>query len=89
MLSVNHKIRNMKRTFVALAILVSLAACNNSGTSTGEKKDSLDSVAREKKERIDSSAEQRKDVIDSTTNHQKQALDKVDSMNRKKDSVTH
>jgi len=79
----------MKRTFVALAILASLAACNNSGTSTGDKKDSLDSVASEKKDRIDSSAEQRKDVVDSTTKHQKQVLDKMDSLNHKKDSVTH
>jgi hypothetical protein len=89
MVSVNSKTRKMKRTFAALAIIASLVACNNSGTSTGDKKDSLDSVASEKKDRIDSSAEKRKDVVDSTTAHQKQVVEKMDSLNHKKDSATH
>jgi hypothetical protein len=69
----------MKRFLTIIALAGTLAACNNSADSTGEKKDSLDSLASEKKEMIDSSAEQRKDAIDSTTEQKKDVLDKVDS----------
>jgi hypothetical protein len=73
----------MKRILVTFLLAGSLVACNNSGDTTGEKKDSLDSMATEKKDMIDSSADQRKDKIDSTTELKKDQLDKVDSMNRK------
>ena len=76
----------MKRLFVIFALAGALTACNNSADTTGEMKDSLDSVASEKKEMVDSSAEQKKDNIDSTTEMKKDAVDRMDSLN-KKDSV--
>jgi hypothetical protein len=79
----------MKRVFIFLAVAGILTACNNSSTTTENKKDSLDSAAGQKKEMIDSAAEQKKDNIDSATKAKKEALDKKDSANRaiKKDST--
>jgi len=76
----------MKRLFVILALAGSLAACNNSADTTGEKKDSIDSTARERKDMVDSNAQEQKDKIDSSAEKKKDALDRVDSMKRK-DSV--
>ena len=73
----------MKRFLMIFALAGSLPACNNSGDTTGEKKESIDSMASEKKDVIDSTAEQKKDVIDSTAEQKKDALDKVDSINKK------
>lgn len=70
----------MKRILVMFALAGSLAACNNSANSTGEKKDSLDSLASEKKEVVDSNAQLQKDRIDSSTEHKKDA---IDSLNKK------
>lgn len=70
----------MKQLFILLALAASMAACNNSGDTTAEKKDSLDSVANQRKDVIDSSAEQRKDAVDSTVEMKKNALDRADSM---------
>ena len=76
----------MKRLFVIFALAGSLAACNNSAESTGEKKDSLDSLASEKKEMIDSNAQQQKEKVDSSTERKKDALERADSL-RQKDSA--
>jgi len=76
----------MKQLFVILALAGSLVACNNSADTTGEKKDSLDSIASEKKDVIDSTAEQRKDMVDSSTERKKEVLDKTDSL-KHRDSV--
>jgi PBP1b-binding outer membrane lipoprotein LpoB len=70
----------MKRVFVILVLASSLAACNNSADTTGEKKDSIDSVASEKKDMVDSAASEKKDMIDSTAEKKKDALDKADSI---------
>jgi hypothetical protein len=77
----------MKKFLAIIAVAGTLIACNNAADSTENAQDSLDSVAAEQKDRIDSSADQRKDVIDSTTEMKKEALDKLDSANRKMDSV--
>jgi hypothetical protein len=76
----------MKRLFIILVLTGSIAACNNSGNSTAEKKDSLDSIANEKKEMIDSNAQQRKDEVDSATQLKKEAVEHRDSL-REKDSA--
>lgn len=76
----------MKRLFVILALAGSLAACNNSGDTTGEKKDSIDSMASEKKDMIDSTADQQKDKIDSSAEQKKEALDRMDSLNHRDDN---
>lgn len=76
----------MKRILVIFALAGSLAACNNSANTTGDQKDSLDSIASEKKDVVDSTAEQQKDRIDSNTERKKDAIDKMDSLNRR-DSV--
>ena len=76
----------MKRLFVILALACSVAACNNSASSTNEKKDSLDSMANEKKEMIDSNAQQQKERIDSTTEKKKDAVERVDSLKQKDSS---
>lgn len=73
----------MKRIFLVFALAGTFVACNNSADTTGEKKDSLDSLASEKKEVVDSTAEQKKDQIDSSTERKKDALDKTDSAMRK------
>lgn len=73
----------MKRIFLVFALAGTFVACNNSANTTGEKKDSLDSLASEKKEVVDSTAEQKKDQIDSSTERKKDALDKTDSAMRK------
>ena len=65
------------------ALAGTLAACNNSANSTGEQKDSLDSLASEKKDMVDSTAEQQKDRIDSSTERKKDAIDKMDSLHKK------
>jgi hypothetical protein len=73
----------MKRFLLVFALAGALTACNNSGDTTGEKKDSIDSMASEKKDVIDSTAEQKKDIVDSTAEQKKEALDKADSANKK------
>ncbi|MBD0331442.1 MAG: hypothetical protein ICV66_02195 [Chitinophagaceae bacterium] len=73
----------MKKLLVVFAIAGALTACNNSGTSTENKKDSIDSMAAEKKDAIDSTAEEKKDAVDSAAERKKDALDKKDSANRK------
>lgn len=78
----------MQKLIFSLAVATLLIACDNAGDGATTTRDSLDSVANAKKDRIDSTAEMRKDVIDSTTQRQKDALEDVDSMNRRKDSVT-
>ena len=78
----------MKKMILSLAIASLLIACDNSADSAARTKDSLDSIANEKKDVIDSTAEQRKDVIDSTTERQKETIENMDSLNRRKDSVT-
>lgn len=79
----------MKKIFAVLFVAASLVACDNAANTTGEKKDSLDSVGGAKKEAIDSMSEMRKDMVDSTTEKQKDMMDKMDSMNHKKDSAAH
>jgi hypothetical protein len=71
----------MKKLFVSFLIAGSLVACNNSADSTGEAKDSIDSVASEKKDVLDSTTEEKKDMIDSTAEQKKEALDRLDSLN--------
>jgi hypothetical protein len=71
-----------KRFLLIFALAGSLAACNNSADTTGEKKDSIDSMASEKKDVIDSSAEQRKDMVDSSAEKKKDALDRADSLKK-------
>jgi hypothetical protein len=73
----------MKKLFLLLSIAGFLASCNSSADTTGEKKDSLDSIASEKKAAIDSSADQRKAQVDSTTKEKKEAVEKLDSLNKK------
>jgi hypothetical protein len=72
----------MKKILLAGLITVSLSACNNSGESTENKKDSLDSIAREQKNMIDSTAERKEDKIDSATERKKDSLERKDSMKR-------
>ena len=79
----------MKKIFLCLALATAFIACDNAANTEANTKDSLDSIANAKKDVIDSSAEQRKEVIDSTTENQKNVIDKTDSLNNKKDSVTH
>jgi len=67
----------MKKVFIVLAACGFLAACNNSANGTGEKKDSLDSVANQKKDMIDSSANAKKDMVDSTTKAKKEMIDSM------------
>ena len=76
----------MKKYLGILAIAGVLVACNNSAESTGDKKDSLDSVANAQKEHIDSSAEAKKDVVDSITGVKKDIVEKQDSL-AKRDSA--
>ncbi len=78
----------MKKLIFSLAVAVLFVACDNTANTGSNATDSLDSIANAKKEKIDSTAEQRKAVIDSTTERQKQSLERMDSMNRRKDSVT-
>lgn len=85
--SLNRKIECMKKIFFCLVIATSFIACDNAADTGRSAQDSLDSIANAKKDMIDSSAEQRKEVIDSTTENQKDAMDRMDSMNRRKDSV--
>ena len=73
----------MKKLFFIAAIAGALTACNNTGNSIADKKDSLDSIAQEKKEAIDSTAEQKKAAIDSLTEQKKETLSRMDSLNRK------
>ena len=79
----------MKKLFIAFCLSAAFIACDNAADSEARKKDSLDSIADLKKDKIDSSAEHRKEVIDSATQNQKDALDRADSLNKRKDSVTH
>lgn len=73
----------MKKLLLIVVIAGSLIACNNTGQSTSEKKDSLDSIANAKKDMVDSSADAKKDKIDSTTKLKKDSLDRLDSMHNK------
>ncbi len=73
----------MKKVFIFLAVAGFLTACNNSATSTENKKDSLDSSASVRKDKIDSSADSKKDQVDSVTKAKKAMMDKMDSLNRK------
>jgi hypothetical protein len=73
----------MKKVFMVLAIAGAFAACNNSANTTGEKKDSIDSMASEKKEAIDSAAEQKKENVDSMAKEKKEAIEKHDSLVKK------
>ena len=79
----------MKKLLIAFCVSIAFIACDNAADSEARKKDSLDSIANLKKDKIDSSAEQRKEVIDSVTEKQKDAIDKSDSLNKRKDSVSH
>ncbi len=78
----------MKKILLAGLIAASLSACNNSGESTENKKDSLDSIASEQKNMIDSTAERKENRIDSVTERKKDSLERKDSMKRenKKDT---
>jgi hypothetical protein len=82
-LSLQSKNENMKKIILMLAITGSLIACDNAGTSTDNKKDSIDSAADAKKDAIDSAAGDKKDAIDSAANAKKDAVDSKDSANRK------
>jgi hypothetical protein len=73
----------MKRILAMFLLAGSLVACNNSGETTGDKKDSLDSMATERKDMVDSTADQKKDMIDSSTDRKKDSLDRIDSMKKK------
>lgn len=77
----------MKKFFAVFLLAASLVACDNAANTEAGAKDSLDSIANEKKDALDSTNEVRKDVIDSTTEMKKEAVDKMDSANRKVDSV--
>ena len=81
----------MKKILFAGLIAASLIACNNSGeSSTDNKKDSLDSIAREQKNMIDSSAERKEDKVDSITQRKKDSLDRKDSIhNRNKKDTSN
>ena len=72
----------MKRFLLILAFAGALTACNNSADTTGEKKDSIDSVASEKKDMVDSTADQQKNMIDSTADKKKDAVDAKDSLKK-------
>ena len=72
----------MKKLFLIVFTAIALAACNNTGESTDNKKDSLDSIANAQKAAIDSSADRKIDVIDSVTQRKKDSLDRIDSINR-------
>ena len=79
----------MKKILFAGLIAASLTACNNSGeSSTENKKDSLDSIAKEQKNIIDSSADRKEDRIDSTTQRKKDSLDRKDSLQNRKGKDT-
>ena len=67
----------MKRLITVMAIAATLAACNDTGNSAANTKDSLDSVASEKKDMVDSTADNRKDMIDSTTEAKKDMVDSL------------
>ena len=72
----------MKKLFLIGFAAATLVACNNSGESADNQKDSLDSIANAQKEAIDSSADRKIDVIDSVTQRKKDSLDRIDSANR-------
>lgn len=78
----------MKKILMAGLIAISLAACNNSGETTENKKDSIDSMAREQKNMIDSTAEKKEDRIDSTAERKKDSLDRKDSLKRENKKET-
>lgn len=71
----------MKKLLIAFAVAGTLAACNNSADTTGEKKDSIDSMASEKKEMIDSMADQNKAAVDSLSDAKKDNIEAMDSLN--------
>lgn len=73
----------MKKLFIVLVVTGALVACNNSATTTGERKDSIDSVAKERKEAVDSTAEQKKENIDSSAQVKKDAIERTDSLHKK------
>lgn len=73
----------MKKLLMLVVIAASLVACNNSGESADNTKDSLDSIANAKKEVIDSTAEQKKENIDSLTEQKKDELTKDDTSSKR------
>ena len=83
----------MKVSSLILVMLV--LSCNNSGNTTRNEKDSLDSISQIQKQIIDSAADkareqvnfiekQGKKMIDSTTAVKKEQLGKEDSLQRRK-----
>lgn len=87
-LTINHKIKIMKKLFFVLVTAATITACDNAADSEARAKDSLDSIANAKKDVIDSSADTRKDIIDSTTEQKKEVLDSLESLNNKVDTTT-
>lgn len=75
----------MKKLFSVLFVSALFVACNNSGNSVSEQKDSLDSLARAHKENIDSTNKASKAVIDSDSKALKQNVDS--NVKAKKDSL--
>ena len=73
----------MKKLFMLMTAAVVFAACNNEADSTGDIKDSLDSIANEKIDVIDSTAEAKKEVVDSTIEAKKDALTGSDTADKK------
>jgi hypothetical protein len=71
----------MKKLLIVLAIAGAFASCNNSAETTGERKDSIDSIANEKKEAIDSTADQNKEAVDSLSDAKKENIEAMDSLN--------
>jgi hypothetical protein len=72
----------MKKLFLLLTVAGFLTACNNSASTTDNKKDSIDSSASVKKDVVDSSASAKKDAIDSNAKAKKEMVDSL-----KKDST--
>ena len=79
----------------ALLLVILVLSCNNSGNTTRNEKDSLDSTSQIQKQIIDSAADkareqvnfiekQGKKMIDSTTTVKKEQLGKEDSLQRRK-----
>ena len=73
----------MKRFLAILVLAGSLTACNNSASTTDEKKDSIDSTASEQKEMVDSNAKEQKEMIDSSAEKKKDVLEHKDSIKEK------
>lgn len=76
----------MKKVFLSIAIVASLAACNNDGTSTESVKDSV-------LENIDSTGDARvdslKEATDSIENKVEETFEKTDSANKALEDSTN